>query len=45
MKVAVSLGKTILAPVGITAAASAIDAGIKNKTKQKQQKNMVLEQV
>ena len=45
MKVAVSLGKTILAPVGITAAASAIDSGIKKKTKQQQQKNMVLEQV
>ena len=28
MKVAVSLSKNILAPLGITAAASAIDAGI-----------------
>ena len=28
MKVAVSLAKNILAPLGITAAASAIDAGI-----------------
>ena len=31
MKVEVSLAKAILAPVGITAAASAIDAGIKKK--------------
>ena len=31
MKVAVPLAKTILAPLGITAAASAIDAGIKKK--------------
>ena len=31
MKVAVPLGKNILAPLGITAAASAIDAGIKKK--------------
>ena len=37
MKVAVSLAKNILAPLGITAAASAIDAGI-------QKKYMVLEQ-
>ena len=36
MKVAVPLAKNILAPLGITAAASAIDAGIKKK--------MVLEQ-
>ena len=34
MKVAVPLAKNILAPLGITAAASAIDAGIqKKKTK------------
>ena len=38
MKVAVPLAKNILAPSGITAAASAIDAGIKKK------KNMVPEQ-
>ena len=38
MKVAVPLGKNILTPLGITAAASAIDAGIQKK------KNMVLEQ-
>ena len=38
MKVAVPLAKNILAPLGITAAASAIDAGIKKK-------NMVLEQL
>ena len=37
MKVAVPLAKNILAPLGITAAASAIDAGI-------QKKYMVLEQ-
>ena len=35
MKVAIPLVKNVLAPLGITAAASAIDAGIK--------KNMVLE--
>ena len=29
MKVAIPLGKNVLAPLGITAAASAIDAGIK----------------
>ena len=33
MKVAVPLAKNILAPLGITAAASDIDAGIKKKTK------------
>ena len=32
MKVAVSVAKNILAPLGITAAASTIDAGIKKKT-------------
>ena len=31
MKVAVSLGKNILAPLGITATTSVIDAGIQNK--------------
>ena len=31
MKVAVPLAKNILAPLGITAAASAIDAGIQKK--------------
>ena len=31
MKVAVSLAKNILAPLGITAAVSAIDAGIQKK--------------
>ena len=35
MKIAIPLAKNVLAPLGITAAASAIDAGIK--------KNMVLE--
>ena len=37
MKIAVPLAKNVLAPLGITAAASAIDAGI-------QKKYMVLEQ-
>ena len=36
MKVAIPLAKNVSAPLGITAAASAIDAGI-------QKKNMVLE--
>ena len=40
MKVAIPLAKNILAPLGITAAASAIDAGIQKKKKKK--KNMVL---
>ena len=31
MKVAIPLGKNILAPLGITAAASAINAGIQKK--------------
>ena len=38
MKVAIPLAKNVSAPLGITAAASAIDAGIKKQ----QQKNMVL---
>ena len=33
MKVAVPLAKNVLAPLGITAAASAIDAGIQKKKK------------
>ena len=37
MKVAIPLAKNVLAPLGITAAVSAIDAGIKKKY-------MVLEQ-
>ena len=37
MKVAIPLAKNVLAPLGITAASSAIDAGIKKK-----QKNVVL---
>ena len=41
MKVAIPLAKNVLAPLGITAAASVIDAGIQ-KTKPK--KNMVLKQ-
>ena len=32
MKVAIPLAKNVLAPLGITAAASAIDAGIKKNT-------------
>ena len=36
MKVAIPLAKRVLAPLGITAAATAIDAGIQRK------KNMVL---
>ena len=39
IKVAILLAKNVLAPLGITAAASAIDAEIKKKKK----KNMVLE--
>ena len=39
MKVAIPLAKNVLAPLGITAAALAIDAGIK-----KNNNNMVLEQ-
>ena len=31
MKVAVPLAKNVLAPLGITAAASALDAGMKKK--------------
>ena len=33
MKVAIPLAKNILTPLGITAAASAVDAGIQNKKK------------
>ena len=39
MKIAIPLAKNVLAPLGITAAASAIDAGIQKKIK----KYMVLE--
>ena len=35
MKVAIPLAKNVLAPLGITAAASAIDAGIQKKKKKK----------
>ena len=38
MKIPIPLGKNVLAPLGITAATSAIDAGI-----QKKKKYMVLE--
>ena len=41
MKVAIPLEKNVLAPLRITTAASAIDAGIQKK---KTKKNMVLEQ-
>ena len=45
MKVAISLAKNVLEQLGITAAASAVDARIQKKTKQnKKKKNMVLEQ-
>ena len=43
MKVAIPLAKIVLAPLGIAAAASAIDARIQKKQK-KQKKNVVLEQ-
>ena len=43
MKIAVPLAKYVLAPLGITAAASALNAGIQNK-KKKQKKNMDLGQ-
>ena len=33
MKIAVTLAKSVLAPLGITAAASALDAGIQKKKK------------
>ena len=42
MKIAIPLAKNVLAPLGITAAASALDAGIKKKKKKK--KCMVVEQ-
>ena len=42
MKVAIPLAKNFLAPLGITAAASAIDEGI--QTKKKKKNYMVLEQ-
>ena len=42
MKVAIPLAKNVLAPLGITAAASAIDTGIQKK--KKKEENMVLEQ-
>ena len=42
MKVAIPSAKNVLAPLGITAAASAIDAGIKKKNNNNS--NMVLEQ-
>ena len=45
MKVAIPLAKNILPPLGIIAAASAIDAGIQKKKKNKQtNKNTVLEE-
>ena len=43
MKVAIPLAKIVLAPLGIAAAASAIDTRIQKKQK-KQKKNVVLEQ-
>ena len=46
MKVAIPFAKNVLAPLGITAAASAIYAGIKKKKQNKKNKknNMILEQ-
>ena len=35
MKIAVPFAKNVLAPLGITAAASALEAGIQKKTKKK----------
>ena len=43
MQVAIPLAKNVLAPLGITAAGSAIDTGIQKKKKKKEE-NMVLEQ-
>ena len=44
MKVAITLARNVLAPSGITAAASAIDVEIqKKKEKKKKEKNMFLE--
>ena len=38
MKVAIALAKNVLAPLGITAALSAVDAGIQRKNKKKNKK-------
>ena len=38
MKVAIALAKNVLAPLGITAALSAVDAGIQRKNKKKTKK-------
>ena len=38
MKVVIPLAKNVLAPLGVTASASAIDARIKNKNKNKNKK-------
>ena len=44
MRVAIPLAKNVLAPLGVTATASAIDAVIqKKKQKKAKKKNMVLE--
>ena len=40
MKVAIALAKNVLAPLGITAALSAVDAGTQRKNKKKTKKNM-----
>ena len=42
MKVAIPLGKNVLAPLGITAAASAIDAGIQKKTHSSAKTNLII---
>ena len=44
MKVAIPSAKNVLAPLGVTVAASAIDAGIQKKKKNNNNNNMVLEQ-
>ena len=44
MKVAIPLAKKVLAPLGITAAASVINAGIQKKKTKKKKQYMVLEQ-
>ena len=40
MKVAIPLGKNVLAPLGITAAASVINVGIQKKKKEKKKKKI-----
>ena len=44
MKIAIPLAKNVLAPLGTTSAAPAIDAGMQKKKKNNNKKNTVLEQ-